>query len=303
MIPRFSNPHFLPRLTKTVTRAEIYADDDEDAKNDLIPDPDLFRQLNELLAETIRPVQPHDVEDPHSRSTKRRRIEVDDQASSSHEDTVLFRLVSSTLPPLPVSILPPPPPPPITREPDAEDNEQQTLLRRQRAEVASVDATDLLRESTGILQSPGTSSKPRNVFAKLEHPLPNMMIVRTLQNFRKTRPPVTPSALAQFPYISDISTMRLDSVKSRAMDCPVIDAVDDVTDPSPTQKRRRRKRRSILQRSDQPLPQFWRPNPSLAGKCRGYAYGYPSSLEPRQNHPRRRYNRDSMKKAVYPSNM
>jgi len=106
------------------------------------------------------------------------------------------------------------------------------------------------------------------------------MIVRTLQKPRKTRPPVPESDLSHFPYTYDISTISLPPVKSRTMDCPVIDAeYADATAPKLSKRNRPRRRRKGAEDARQrPPAQFWRPNPAWEGKCRGYAYGYPSNL-------------------------
>lgn len=133
---------------------------------------------------------------------------------------------------------------------------------------------------------------------------PCMMIIRTLQNPRKTRPPVPPPQLTHYPYVSDKSKIPPHSSSSEIPECPTIDA-DLVPSEVSVRNNRRRRRRGIVVEQERPPPQFWRPNPILKGKCRGYAYGYPSNLSLVESYGNGggsgpwKYKRDTMKKGTY----
>ncbi|PPQ91018.1 hypothetical protein CVT25_013943 [Psilocybe cyanescens] len=328
MIPRFSNPHSLPQVFKTVPRAELYHDDDNDIS--FTHNEAVAAELYQLLAQSIEVIQcePYVYGASPRKNKKRKRAESDIQEENhaeEPEEPQLFRLVSSVLPPLPVSLLPPPLPPSITREPDAEDSELQAAVRRERAQAASVDAEAILRQSKiievlrngrqsftwkGILTSvliwqpsisSGTSAKSKiiNLRAKLRDSSPPVMVVRTTQTPRKTRPPVESSKLVQFPYTPDISTLSVEPIKSRTMDCPSINAESTYIDASTAHRRSRRRRKTSIQDKKRPIPQFWRPSPSLTGKCRGYAYGYPGYLASATGSMRVKYTRDRMKNGVH----
>jgi hypothetical protein len=121
-----------------------------------------------------------------------------------------------------------------------------------------------------------------------------MVIVRTLQEPRKTRPPVPASTLSHYPYVTDMGTIRMEPAARKSMDCPTLDAEIVTSDPLPTQRPRPRRRRSLAPAKERPSPQFWRPDPKWRGKCMGYAYGYPSSLDGSW-----KYKRDRMRKGVF----
>src|SRR6266545_2448843 len=76
----------------------------------------------------------------------------------------VFRLISASMQPTPISLHPRPPPPSVyvvvivpiiviyliryrTREPDTEDTHDQALTRRQRSEAAAIDGSTILKES------------------------------------------------------------------------------------------------------------------------------------------------------------
>ncbi|KAF8905027.1 hypothetical protein CPB84DRAFT_1845116 [Gymnopilus junonius] len=212
MIPRFSNPHLLPQLTEIVSRSEIYASNDIDTNELTEYNSDLYSQFHKCFKYVLS--QPH----PEANlSRKRKREEEAVLENGTSQGLIPFRLVSSTLPPLPISILPPPPPPPLTREPDVEDDEEQALLRKWRAEAASLEAETILRESNTnkLLRHSDKTSKLRYLRATSDYTQTNLMIIRTPQRHRKTRPPIPLPNISAFPYVPDISTISLPPVQSR----------------------------------------------------------------------------------------
>ena len=131
MIPRFSNPHFLPQIATPATRAQLYAIEDVQCEEiDNTEDASTIARLTEILSQNF-PVLTDE------RSSRKRRKVMNDQEYKHEieqdqdqpvcmwyhfisnecfffkELSPVFRLLSSTLPPLPVSLVPPPPPPPM----------------------------------------------------------------------------------------------------------------------------------------------------------------------------------------------
>ena len=119
MIPRFSNPHFLLQSTKVITRADLDVENEENSKDCLKEESKNIEQLHRLLGNSL---PKWDV--PDIRANKRRKIEENDQEAeepvrmcsllffvlTNSNLCIVFRLISSRLPALPVSLLPPPPP-------------------------------------------------------------------------------------------------------------------------------------------------------------------------------------------------
>ncbi|KIM39727.1 hypothetical protein M413DRAFT_446634 [Hebeloma cylindrosporum] len=280
MLPRFSNPHFLPLQTQIVSREEIYSDANGGAPHAPAYDTETLEHLNHLL-ETSLPQYVGLFPDSNGKNKKRRKVMVENANLASSEEPVLFRLISSSLPPLPVSLLPPPPPPSITREPDAEDNEHQAHIRKQRAEATAVDGATIMEAAR--LLTPSRSPRNRCISLRISDNIEDsrIVIVRTLQQPRKTRPPVSSSKLSHFPYVPDAATIRMEPAAKKSMDCPIIDAEVVTDDPLSIPRRRSRRPRGLAPAKERPLPQFWRPDPKWRGKCLGYAYGYPDRTESR----------------------
>lgn len=72
MLPRFSNPHFLPQSTETITHAELYADDAEDVHDSSQVDPKSIEELNRLIKHSISKIRydvPTDPEVGHGSRT------------------------------------------------------------------------------------------------------------------------------------------------------------------------------------------------------------------------------------------
>lgn len=84
MIPRFSNPHFLPQSFKTVTRAELYLEDPADAGSLYEEDLLEIQQLNKSIERYV--FYNHAFDTSSGNARKRRRLEVEDQASDNHEE-------------------------------------------------------------------------------------------------------------------------------------------------------------------------------------------------------------------------
>lgn len=156
----------------------------------------------------------------------------------------------------------------------------------------------LSQECSGPLANP--RSELITMYSKVEEPSPRVMIIRTLQSPRKTRPPVPSSMLKKYPYVSDTSSLEVDSLGSKTRSFFTLDArYANETSQGP-RKTSRRRRKTVPK--ERPPPQFWRPSSTLTGKCRGYAYGYPSYLASSMGSLRTRYKRDSMKKGVLVDN-
>ncbi|TFK40041.1 hypothetical protein BDQ12DRAFT_680251 [Crucibulum laeve] len=291
--PRFLNPHFLPESIKTVSRQELSAEDDEEIVGIANEDEMAVSRLRELIQSSLVTDQSGNVE---GRKKKRRKInEEGDTCDVNMQEPVSFRLVSTTLPPLPLLLQPKPPPPPITREPDCEDTDEQADLRCQRAQMAAVDSDTIIKECTVSWPTPRTSV----LCAEVSLSLPNapLLVIQRPQPPRKTRPPVPPSELRQYPYNPDAPPPLGCTTLTK---CPLIEGAFSI---QPSKKRQ--SRHAVSSRKiERPSPTFWRPNPLYEGKCRGYAFGYPSSFIAHDEHETGikgpRYRRDDMRTAQYP---
>ncbi|KAF8150605.1 hypothetical protein B0H34DRAFT_729447, partial [Crassisporium funariophilum] len=297
MPPRFANPHLLQQTSRIVTRAEIYANDAEISGEPFRGDPHAIELLQRLVESSLPSVPRYEPEEGHTEFMNMDQGE-EGLTEPLPEVPALFRLVSSALPPLPVSLLPPPALPPITREPDVEDNELQADLREQRAKAAAVDTELIFRESGLLSIKTFSERKTLTTRAPLSEPSPQVMVIERLQPPRKTRPPVQPTKLSHYPYTSDVSTIP-SSLGTKA--CQTIDGDFEPSEIHPAHRRGRRRRKGALLDKERPPPQFWTPSPLLKGKCRGYAYGYPSYLAAAEgpvDKTRWKYQRDTMRKAI-----
>jgi len=147
----------------------------------------------------------------------------------------------------------------------------------------------------------------------IPNPDPMLMVMEMLQTQRKTRPPVPSVDLLCFPYSSDPSAVHPIRSKTKASLCPVVPVVAQLAhtpsdadapnlDLNPLTVRKARRRRNPKAKANpRPPAQFWRPEPSWTGPCRGYAYGYPSYLAVGEGVRRAenwRYQRDKIKEAT-----
>ncbi|EDR08744.1 uncharacterized protein LACBIDRAFT_297289 [Laccaria bicolor S238N-H82] len=269
MIPRFSNPHLLPENAKRVSRAEIAIDDGLGHSLSQEVDLEVVEHLNHLLKRAL----PEPTQEAEPKRKKRCKVKINEVSDPIPDKPTLFRLVSRTLPPIQLSLEPPPPPPPITVEPDCEDNEIQAQLRKQQAESASVDFQWLMLES----QQPKAlryRSKLKKCCVKAhlpEHP-PPMAIIQSVQQPRKSRPPVP---VEHYPYVIGAAPPPTTTEPARSMDCPVVEIKPELV--------RNKRRRSKVVKKERLPPRFWAPNPHWRGKCCGYAYGYPSHFATYEN--------------------
>ncbi|KAJ7352634.1 hypothetical protein DFH08DRAFT_859508 [Mycena albidolilacea] len=248
MIPRFTNPHFIPRTIQSVARADLFGPQNADHDAD---DLELQRTLDELIESNL---------DAAIHARKRRKLnppETEEEAETS----VLFRLLST---PHTISLLPPPPPPPVTREPEYEDTESAAETRRQWAAAVACDAAWVIQESTR-LPPPFRAGRVEHVKAALPSSAPSMMLAQCLQRPRKTRPPVPRSELQHYPYVAAPILPSL--AASACVPCVEVEVVRD----SPRKTRRRRRGKFEQNR---PQARFWWPPEGCGGKSLGYAMGY-----------------------------
>ncbi|KAJ7903669.1 hypothetical protein B0H14DRAFT_2665882 [Mycena olivaceomarginata] len=235
MIPRFTNPHFIPRTIQSVARADLFGPQNADHDAD---DLELQRTLHELIESNL---------DAAIHARKKRKLNPPETEEA--ETSVLFRLLST---PHTISLLPPPPPPPVTREPEYEDTESAAEMRRQWAAVVACDAAWVIQESTRL--PPHCRVAP-----------PPMMLAQCLQRPRKTRPPVPRSELQHYPYVA--APILASLAASACVPCVEVEVVRD----SPRKTRRRRRGKSEQNR---PQARFWWPPEGCGGKSLGYAMGY-----------------------------
>lgn len=93
------------------------------------------------------------------------------------------------------------------------------------------------------------------------------MILHHNKPIRRTRPPVDRNLLG-YPYDPRAEPQPLEHPR-QSYDCPVVD-LNCVLGESEKEKAKRRRRRKIKKIEHH----YWRPDPSIKGKCMGYAMGY-----------------------------
>ncbi|TFK21161.1 hypothetical protein FA15DRAFT_624286 [Coprinopsis marcescibilis] len=255
--------------TKVVSRTALY---DDGENEEFTKDDELLELLNKAVTSSI------EVNTEESR--KRRKVEANAQ-QPEEDHIVLFRLVSNTEAPQPISLKRPPPRPSIPKVVDAEDDKATAKKRHKMAKASAVDSSWVLKEA-----SQGRSTPP-DLRCKLGKPVAsdtNLLVVSRLAAPRTTRPSGIPSETLVYPYTTKTPSEEATKVKC----CPVVE--QDQNGPRPSRSRRKRS-------YERPPPSFWRPAPSLKGKCVGYAYGYPSSFGSVEGWDERGilYRRDSVK--------
>jgi hypothetical protein len=87
MLPRFSNPHFLPLQTQIVSREDIYTDGNRGAPHTPGHDAETLEQLNNLL-ETSLPQYVGLAPDSNGKNKKRRRVTIENANPASEEELV-----------------------------------------------------------------------------------------------------------------------------------------------------------------------------------------------------------------------
>lgn len=123
IIPRYSNPHFLPDATQRVSRKDLYAEDGDDRDGESQETVEAIERLNEVIRQSL---DAPDVLEEDTRKRKRRKIDQQSHVSIDTQEPIrkwwapsalpililgaVFRLVSSSSP-IPLLIQPKPPPP------------------------------------------------------------------------------------------------------------------------------------------------------------------------------------------------
>lgn len=304
IVPKSYNPHLFTRCYEHTSRAEHtrYSSVLTEAVQDEETD-SLKRKLDQLLHKTW-----HDVTGgTHSRQTeKRRKTEVDKsdkqgepckRASSTiptcsdEFHTAMFRLLSSTDGPRPISLQPKPPPRILTREPEWEDSANDAAQRRQRAESIAVEYDDQWH-----VWGP-TRDKSRTV-EKLHvsggrFPVPPLSVAVIEKECTSTR---SRSRSGHRQAISSI--VQASSPHELKTTCVPILPAQTIRSggTSAARSSRRRRRRKVVH--ERPAPAYWKPPASLRGKCMGYALGYPGGWG-HADGLGRGYTRDTMKKGVH----
>ncbi|PCH42217.1 hypothetical protein WOLCODRAFT_73360 [Wolfiporia cocos MD-104 SS10] len=300
MLPYFSNPHGLKESVQPVTRASLYADDDEDSGQHKERNADQDGMLSELeqllkrsLGEVYTDMNSMNESEESSRTKKRRRAEINDTAQeASLPESMPFRLISNKLPPKAVHIEAKPPPAIIAKEPECEDNTEEARRRQSQAQEVAVDFEWLINESKKSYPVRGFSPLARLIeFADLPTPHPPLLITEF------AKPPPEPPTFAKCPPHTVPSPHYLSIAD---IQCPIIDMAPSPSNSSHasalTKKRRRRNPRKAHER---PPPAFWRPLREWGSKAAGYAMGYGGSWPVYKDDPLRyRYQRDTMRKGV-----
>jgi len=305
MRPHFTNPYLLPQQYEIISRACLYPEDGTLGKVEN------YESKLKMLHQLIRHTMPGSSDSPvllseeacNSTSEEKFRMHIHFMLINicCNFFYSVFRLISSSMKPTPISLHPPPPPPSVyvviaqtitiylfryrTREPDAEDTHGQAVTRRQCSEAVAIDGSTILRESR-IKEWRRLDKCIAISHAEIPTPAPPLLLITTKQQPRKTRPPVLATDLAYFPYNSAAINPR---TQPNVKICPTLGA-DDTTKSS----RRQRRKRLNVSKSDRPLPKFWRPDATWSGPCKGYAYGYPCTGMTQKS----KYERDRMKTAI-----
>ncbi|KAJ7127134.1 hypothetical protein C8R44DRAFT_780510 [Mycena epipterygia] len=251
MIPRFSNPHFIPRAIQSVARSDLF--DEQANSGPDVEDLELQKKLDELIQSTL---------DPMPVKKKRKLNSTTEDVS---ETSVLFRLLSTSHT---ISLLPPPPPPSVIREPECEDSEAAAETRRRQSEAVAVDASWVMQESAR-LRPPFRVGRVERVQARpgsLLGSAPPVMLAQCLQSPRKTRPPVPRSQLQHYPYVA--APIPPPSPARGHIPSVEVEPVQEV--PRKTRKRRRGRNGE----TERPQARFWWPEAGCGGKSLGYGMGY-----------------------------
>lgn len=126
MIPRFTNPAILEKSTRIISRAQIHDSDSDENGDNAINDPPLLKRLQELIENSLGDFPSHSLSDSYRK--KRRKVQETEDGEresvpigkslpESHyccprlNASSAFRLVSSSLAPQEIQLMPKPPPP------------------------------------------------------------------------------------------------------------------------------------------------------------------------------------------------
>ncbi|KAK7690645.1 hypothetical protein QCA50_005744 [Cerrena zonata] len=306
MTPRFSNPHLLVETARHVSRAEIYAEpDDEGMVSDHVTvDNNALASLESILKRSLGDFQ-LDVPSTEGPKKKRRKTKAAESEESKPEGVVSFRLLSSSKEPKLVSLLPPPRPKIKSREPPTEDTKEEAKLRTQRAAEVAVDMSWVLNESrkTYIIQ-------PREAawceIVRTNKPLSGSPMMILERPTAESRPPLISQHLLErekpSPHTLNIEKLKY-PILTLSTSSPLLEPPESSRPRSSAFKRRLRKLKSQSHDSSQetkPHPTFWRPKAEWRGKSAGYAWGYENSEAVWTEKERwRPYVRDTMTKGTF----
>jgi len=264
MLPKSVNPHSLSLGLESTTRAEhaerteIVASVSHDDETD-----SLTRTLHDLLRDTWTEALAQGPS--YARTKKRRKTE---ESNEPEDHKLVFRPASSMKHPQRISLEPKASPPPKTKEPVCEDSIAQAEERMKRARSVAVEFDRQWNVSV-----PCSSRKPTIVEAKvplanrpLPHPLPTMLVTA---ESRATNDGPTHLRRTRKAQGSQLGEATAASPHEPRATCTIL-PVQSVLNRSGTFRRRRRRK----QAKEMPLPTYWRPPPTLRGKCMGYALGH-----------------------------
>ncbi|CAL1716616.1 unnamed protein product [Somion occarium] len=300
MVPRFSNPHLLTETARHVSRAEIYAEPEEDLTHTHHAELEVtaLASLESIVKRSLGDIQLNNLDAIQDEPKKKRRktkhvsTDVDMDASTMGNDAIPFRLLSSAKEPTLVSLQPRPPPPVKVLEPASEDDEDEARIRSQRASEVAVDMSWLLRESQRPYRPRPREPKLHQItLPSSDIPTsPIIVMERPQQNAKHNLvSPRIPQKEKPSPHILNPEKLRH----------PIVELLlpSKLMEHSTTRRRRRRKPKDQPPR---PPATFWRPMGEWGGKSVGYALGYQNSNAVWSEGGRwRPYQRDRMRKATF----
>ncbi|KAL4066744.1 hypothetical protein J3A83DRAFT_223743 [Scleroderma citrinum] len=288
IVPKFANPHFFSQGYERTSRAKHTKDTDILAENTQDEATgSLKRELDEMLHESwIDALQAvHDTKRPQKSG---KWCNATKCGSGTDEDgKVLFRLLSSTNNPQPISLRPKPLPIVRTREPEWEDSPSMAEERQKRAQSVAVEF-DGQWCTWGALQRQETTKALVTVGA---FPIPPPSVMVTEESSPRT--PTRRRLRATAPQTVDKpSPHELKTI------CALLVPVQTLSDTKTVACSSRRRCRRKSEQEKRPPPVYWKPPTGLRGKCLGYALGYPSNWG-NTSVSRGRYTRDVMKRGVH----
>ncbi|KAI6024881.1 hypothetical protein BKA83DRAFT_4253630 [Pisolithus microcarpus] len=301
IVPKSYNPHLFTRCCEHTSRAEhtkysnVFTETVQDEETDF-----LKRKLDQLLHETW-----HDVTGgTHPRQCRKTEVDKLDKRGepckrasstiptcSDESHTTVFRLLSSTNGPRPISLQPRPLPPIQTREPEWEDSANDAMERKRRAESVAIEYDDQWRVWGPTRDKSRTVEKLQVPGGAFPVPPPSVAVIEKGRTSTRSRPRSghreAVSSVVQVPCPHEVKVTGV----------PILPAqTTPVSGTSTARNSRRRRRRKVAH--ERPAPAYWKPPVSLRGKCMGYALGYPGGWG-HADVPGRGYTRDTMKKGVH----
>ncbi|KZT73048.1 hypothetical protein DAEQUDRAFT_504228 [Daedalea quercina L-15889] len=295
MFTRFANPHALDAKTEIVSRNALSVDDVQ-SSHDAAHDGGLLMELDRLVKRSLGDLNSSESVDEKARK-KRRKTEKEHLDESQVKNTELsasipFRLVSRKLPPKEIELKPMAAPVIIVKEPPCEDNEEEAERRSTRAQEIAVDFDWILKEA----RKPDAHRHKGLVRARsdLSACPPSVMVVE-----RSKPTPTQPKVSSLRP---SLGVQPSPHTFRPEIQVPVV-AVTAILEESKQKKTSRNIRRARAKaRAAQPRPPavFWRPLKEWGVRSAGYSVGYEGSWPVFRHDPSRyRYQRDTMRKGVY----